>query len=198
MKKFMDEIVNPDAPRTWKIGNVDNMLTALGIQNLSQFKGAISEKELATAMQNAGSIQEVKGLLNAIMSRSINNTVRTTSEHMEDARGLDTLLASTTAARTSLATGTGGRFWSDPTAFGFDMGSEGEMVDGELTGATGIYGMQRQTDAAMQDWIDQAVGGGGGDVDLAPPGSGVGDDQMSRDKDAFARGQVVAGRRPGF
>ena len=197
MKKFVDEIINPDAPKTWKIGNVDNMLTALGIQNLSAFKGAISEKELATAMQNAGSIAEVKGLLNAIMARSINNTVMKTTEHMEDARGLDTLLANTTAARTSLATGTGGRFWSDPTAFGFDMGSEGEIgPDGERTGATGIYGMQRQTDAAMQDWIDQAVGGGGGDVNLAPPGSGVGDDPVSLDWSSRAGGRNVAGRSP--
>jgi len=200
LKKGLAIWLNPDDPATWKISNVDNMLTELGIQNLSAFKGAISEKELATAMQNAGSIEEVKGLLNAIMARSIKSTVMLTEEHMEDARGLDTLLANTTAAQESMRTGTGGRFWSDPTAFGFDMGSEGEIdpLTGELTGATGIYGMQRQTDAAMQDWIDQAVGGGGGDVNLAPPGSGVDDDPVSRDRDAFARGQVVAGRPPGL
>jgi len=169
----MAKLLNPDDPATWKIGNVDNMLTKLGIQNLSAFKGAISEKELATAMQNAGSIQEVKGLLNAIMARSINSTVMLTEEHMDDARGLDALLANTTAAQESMRTGTGGRFWSDPTAFGFDMGSKGELdpATGELVGASGIYGMEQQTDALMESWIDQAVGGGGGDVNLAPPGS---------------------------
>ena len=118
LKKGIAKLLNPDDPATWKVGNVDNMLTELGIKNLSAFKGAISEKELATAMQNAGSIEEVKGLLNAIMARSINSTVMLTEEHMDDARGLDTLLANTTAAQESMRTGTGGRFWSDPTAFG--------------------------------------------------------------------------------
>lgn len=173
LKQGMAKLLNPDDPATWKIGNVDNMLTKLGIKNLSAFKGAISEKELATAMQNAGSIEEVKGLLNAIMARSINSTVMLTEEHMDDARGLDTLLANTTAAQESMRTGTGGRFWSDPTAFGFDMGSKGELdpATGELVGASGIRGMKQETDALMESWIDQAVGGGGGDVNLAPPGS---------------------------
>ena len=53
------------------------------------------------------------------------------------------------------------------------MGSKGELdpVTGELVGASGIFGMQQETDALMESWIDQAVGGGGGDVNLAPPGS---------------------------
>ena len=108
------------------------------------------------------------------MARSINNTVRTTTEHMDDARGLDTLLASTTAAQTSMKTGTGGRFWSDPTAFGFDM----DVIDG----------MKQQTDDAMQAWIEGAMEGGGGDVDLAPP------DSDRRPLDDFTIGMDLGGR----
>ena len=53
---------------------LQQMLTTLGIQNLGNFKGAISEKELATALENAGTFGELRGgllnLLNTAQART--------------------------------------------------------------------------------------------------------------------------------
>ena len=50
---------------------LDQYLTELGIQNLANFKGAISEKELATALSNAGTVSMRKKKLLEWVTRNI-------------------------------------------------------------------------------------------------------------------------------
>ena len=60
---------------------LDNVLTQMGIQNLSQFKGAISDRELATALAQSGSINDVKDMLNAVIARNMRSRIRTARDH---------------------------------------------------------------------------------------------------------------------
>jgi len=52
-------------------GNLQNILQDIGISNLGRFKGAISEKELATALNAAGTIEALRGTLNDILARNL-------------------------------------------------------------------------------------------------------------------------------
>ena len=123
-----------------KTAQVKNLLTKFGIQNLSQFKGAISEMELLTALENASSITQVKGLINAVMSRAMDNTIADAKSHNARARNLDSeFINPETGDKT-------GDFFSKPTAFGFD---EEELE---------AYAMER--DEIFDEWIDAATGGG--------------------------------------
>jgi len=136
-----------------KTAQVKNLLTKFGIQNLSQFKGAISEMELLTALENASSITQVKGLINAVMSRAMDNTITDAKSHNERARNLDSeFINPETGNRT-------GDFFSKPTAFGFDE----EELD--------AYAMER--DEIFDEWIDSATGGGTVAADPFEHGGGV-------------------------
>lgn len=67
---------------------LQNLLTQMGIQNLSNFKGAISDRELATALSQAGNITETREMLYALMARGLRNRIRTVEKHNDMVRNL--------------------------------------------------------------------------------------------------------------
>jgi len=122
-----------------KLANVKNLLTKFGISNLADFKGAISEMELLTALENAGTITQVKGLINAVLSRAMDNTISDATTHNARARNLDAEFVDPETGQKV------GDFYSRPTAFGFD--------EEELGG----YAIER--DEIFDQWLDDASGG---------------------------------------
>ena len=121
-----------------KIQNVRNLLERFGIQNLADFKGAISEMELALALENAGSITQVKGLINAVLSRAMDNTIDKATTHNSRAQNLDSQFLDAETLQPV------GEFFSKPNAFGFDTES---LAD---------YATER--DQIFDEWLDRATG----------------------------------------
>jgi len=121
-----------------KIQNVKNLLTKFGIGNLADFKGAISEMELATALENAGSITQVKGLINAVLSRAMDNTIDKATTHNSRAKNLDSQFLNAETLQPV------GEFFSKPNAFGFDTES--------------LAGYATERDQIFDQWLDRATG----------------------------------------
>ena len=97
------------------VGELKNILSMMGIQNLSMFKGAISERELAEAMSLAGTLGELRGVLYKILERSMQETINKATAHNERVGTLDKMLG-----------GTG--LWTSPTTFGFDADALHQMA----------------------------------------------------------------------
>ena len=147
---------------TAKIQNVKNLLEKFGIGNLADFKGAISEMELALALENAGSITQVRGLINAVLSRAMDNTIDKATTHNSRAQNLDSQFLDAETLQPV------GEFFAKSSAFGFDTES--------------LAGYATERDQIFDDWLDAATGG---TVNLdAPPD----DEPVSRDPDSVLVG----------
>jgi hypothetical protein len=147
---------------TAKIQNVKNLLEKFGIGNLADFKGAISEMELALALENAGSITQVRGLINAVLSRAMDNTIDKATTHNSRAQNLDSQFLDAETLQPV------GEFFAKSSAFGFDTES--------------LAGYATERDQIFDDWLDGATGG---TVNLdAPPD----DEPVSRDPDSVLVG----------
>jgi len=145
---------------------VDQMLTAFGILNLDAFRGAISDRELVVALSNAGEIGKSVEMINAILARSINQTIDAATKQNTRAVEMDRMLASTEVAQAAVETGQAG-LWTNQ--FGFDMGTEGELGDdGLYTGGTGLLGYKMRADQAMTDMLDAAMEEAGGLIMVDP------------------------------
>ena len=145
---------------------VDQMLTAFGILNLDAFTGAISDRELVVALANAGEIGKSVAMINAVLARSINQTIDAATRQNVSAKDMDKMLATTEVAQAAVATGQDG-LWTNQ--FGFDMGSEGELgEDGLYTGGTGLLGYKMRADQAMTDMLDAAREEAGGLIMVDP------------------------------
>ena len=97
------------------VGELKNILSRMGIQNLSMFKGAISERELAEAMSLAGTLGELRGVLYKILERSMQETINKATAHNDRVDTLDQMLGST-------------GLWNNPTTFGFDADELHQMA----------------------------------------------------------------------
>ena len=138
--------------KTVLLDEVQQMLTKFGIEGLSAFTGAISEVELATALKNAGSITQFKPMLNAILMRAMDETIRLAESQGESAKFLDRVLGDSAVGRA-----TDGTFWSSQNTFAFDM-EELNTLRGEATEATAI--------------LDDVLSGEGGQILVAPQSVG--------------------------
>jgi len=149
---------------------VGQMLETFGIRNLSAFKGAISDRELVVALKNAGEIGQPVAMINAILQRSIRGTIDGAIEQNVGAEEMDRMLATTEVAKAAVATGQQG-LWTNQFGFTADeLGSEGTLNEetGLYEGGTGLMGMRRRADQAVEDALDAAIEEAGGMV-LADP-----------------------------
>ena len=107
------------------------------------------------ALQNAGDITRTRGMLNEMFNRKISNIINDARKHNESGGALDARFANMPAV-----VGQDGRgIWSNPDAFGFNLGEEGTYnpETGELEGGSGLLGFQKRGDAAAGGFIDQAI-----------------------------------------
>ena len=81
MRSGFQKIVDGDDSEASVILYLDNVLKDMGISNLSRFKGAISDRELATALAQAGTIDDMKDMLNAIVARNMRGKIRMAEQH---------------------------------------------------------------------------------------------------------------------
>ena len=146
---------------------VDQMLTAFGILNLDAFTGAISDRELVVALANAGAVGKPVEMINAILARSINNTINAAIRQNVRTKEMDDMLATTTVAKAAVGTGQAG-LWTN--SFGFDMGTEGTLNEetGLYEGGTGLLGYRARADQAMMDELDAAIEEAGGEILVNP------------------------------
>jgi hypothetical protein len=164
------------------IDEVNQMLTKFGIAGLTQFTGAISEMELATALRNAGDISQVKPMLNAILMNAMDQTVSLADDQHSRATNLDRLLGDTASGRAAEEAGMPSQFWSSQNAFGFDL----EELN-QKRGEAGAFG---------KDILDDIIANRGDEILITPqtqtPSSGPGGRRGSSAR-RYAAGQVGTG-----
>ena len=86
VKTDLDRIVNSEAGTTTELMN--NVLLRLGIGQLSNFKGAISEKELATALLAAGDPSNLRDSLSGILNTARERIAASSASHNTDVDAL--------------------------------------------------------------------------------------------------------------
>ncbi len=72
-KTSIDKLLNTEGADL--ATNLQNILQDIGISNLGRFKGSISNTELKTALEQAGTIEALKATLNDILARNLESRI---------------------------------------------------------------------------------------------------------------------------